>query len=542
MKRKSLVFLCFTLVLWAVFFVNACGKADVDKANIDKNEKNGESKTPKSSYMIYYGALNPDIIETAKQYELVILHPKMGNITREQVQEIRDSGTIVLGYIAIGEDLRTAGMTTEEMLLDKRFTEDKSGPRVDPRLPEETGLLDIPLLGSESMGGSGYASYYLDDNNFDGKPDFNPIFNCAFTNVGDPSWYKVLDEMKIDGKDKTPGIREILSDDYGRGLGCDGLFLDTVDTCAPNSYTDDSSPNKTKFEWTAPGFKSFVKNLKSHYPEKLVLQNRGLFFYNPQLPHYKYAPGEEIDYVMFESYRLDSTQTVLFNENFHADNKYNYAPKLIAEAGRPNGFEILSLGYAEGPDEYELKDTLVGKSDVGLDILMEDINQTQNIAGFTHYITDGGVTLVNDFVITHEEKNDTSAPVWSSTYNDSTEWPPHEPKARIGIQEVQPVQNGMIVRWDVAFDRNNVIYTLYYQKEPFDFENDPNLDGAESMDLVPEMGEGYDNGTGSNVYPYQATVLKLEEGQEYYFIIRARDDSPGSNEEKNTTVLSGTVQ
>ena len=41
----------------------------------------------KQSYMIYYGVLNEDIIEEAKQYEVVIIHPKMGNITREQVQE-----------------------------------------------------------------------------------------------------------------------------------------------------------------------------------------------------------------------------------------------------------------------------------------------------------------------------------------------------------------------------------------------------------------------------------------------------------------------
>lgn len=59
-------------------------------------------------YMIYYGALDDDIIEKAKQYEIVIVHPGFGNITRAQVQEIQAGGTMVFGYISVGEDLRTA--------------------------------------------------------------------------------------------------------------------------------------------------------------------------------------------------------------------------------------------------------------------------------------------------------------------------------------------------------------------------------------------------------------------------------------------------
>lgn len=493
----------------------------------------------KSSYMIYYGALNQSIINEAKQYEVVILHPKMGNITRDQIQQIRASGTIVLGYIAIGEDLRTAGMTPEQMLADSRFTGDGSGPRVDPRPAGTTSLDGIDLKGKASPGGSGYASYFLDDNNFDGKPDINPIFNCAFTNIGDPTWFDALDQMTIDGNDRIPGIREILTDDYGRGLGCDGLFLDTIDTCAPNIYTDDNSPNKTKFEWTAAGVRDFTKRLKEKYPDKLVLQNRGIFFYNPQLPHYKYNPREYVDYVMYESYHLDSNSTVLFYEGYSADNRYNYMPRLAAEAARPDGFQVLSLGYAEGPEEYHLKETLLGTSEVGLDVLMEDMNLAQEEAGFMHYITDGGVVLVNDFVINHESKEDVTAPTWGNTYNPSTAWPPEAPTPRVGIQQVVPVNSGVIVRWDVALDRNHVDYVLYYQTKPFDFKKDPNLENSESMILVPEVGEGYENGVGPKVYPYQATIDGLESGKTYYFLIRARDNSENQNEETNTVTLKG---
>ena len=108
-------------------------------------------------------------------------------------------------------------------------------------------------MGNPSPAGTGYASYYLDDNNHDGKPDINPIFNCAFTYIGDPAWFEVLDNMTMDGEDQVPGLKEILSDDYGRSLGCDGVFLDTIDTAAPNRYTNETSYNMTRFEWTGTG-------------------------------------------------------------------------------------------------------------------------------------------------------------------------------------------------------------------------------------------------------------------------------------------------
>ncbi len=495
----------------------------------------------KNSYMIYYGVLDDNIIETAKNYEVVILHPKMGDLTRDQVQEIRSSGTIVLGYISIGEDLRTAGMTPEEMLKDKRFTGDGSGPRVDPRPAGTTALDDVDISGLPSTGGTGYASYFLDDNNFDGKPDINPIFNCAFTNIGDPTWYDALNQMTIDGKDQIPGIREILTDEYGRGLGCDGLFLDTIDTCAPNIYTDDNSPNKTKFEWTAPGVAEFTKHLKEDYPDKLVLQNRGIFFYNPVLPHYKCNPRTYVDYVMYESYHLDSNSGTLYFEGYANDNRYNYAPRLVAEASRPDGFQVLSLGYAEGPEEYHLKETLLGNSEAGLDVLKEDMSVAEE-AGFMHYITDGGVVLVNDFVIKHEEKYDDDDPIWTSTYNASTAWPPEAPEPRVGIQKVEAIEGGAIVSWDVALDKNHVTYVLYYQTEPFDFKKDPHLKNAESLELVPEVGEGYADGVGPNVYPYQATVEGLESKKKYYFLIRARDNSESKNEEDNTVVLDAKIK
>lgn len=501
-----------------------------------QGEKKDWAKEGHPSYMVYYGELNEELIVEAGRYDIAIVHPNGGNITREQVQRIQDSGTCVLGYLSVGEDLRTAGMTPEEMKEDSRFTGDKTGPRTDPRKEGDDSLDNVDLSGSASPEGDGYASYYLDDNDYDGKPDFNPNFGCAYTNIGDPVWYDELNNMMMDGMDGIPGIREILTVDYGRGLGCDGLFLDTIDTCAPNIYTGDADPARTRFEWTAPGVVDFIERLKEEYADKYVLQNRGLFFYNYNLPHFDYAPGKYIDFLLYESYMLDSSSEVLYHEGYFQENKNVYAPKITAEANRPAGFRVLSLGYAEGPEEYRLKETLLGKSEAGLDILIEDMNQAQNEAGFSHYITDGALLMANDFVLEHEEETDLLPPVWSSVHNDSIY---DAPKPRVGIGQAEPVENGMIVRWDVAVDKSGVAYTLYYQKEPFDFDEDADLENAQKMELVPEVGEGYGYGAGEDTYPYQAAIRNLDAGETYYFVIRAKDYSAAGNEEKNTEMLSG---
>lgn len=535
MKRKKAVWLRLVNVLLLAVLLLASAFRVSERLAV-KPQVEDLAGVPQLSYMIYYGALDEARIEQAKQYDLVILHPKIGDITRAQVKEIQSAGTRVLGYLSVGEDLRTAGMTPEQMLRDKRFVGDGKGPRVDPREPGSTSLEQESYWGDSSPGGLGYASYYLDDNDLDGRPDFNPGFGCAYTNIGSPVWYAVLRDMTMDGADGIPGIRELLTEDYGRGLGCDGLFLDTVDTCAPNSYTSDDSPGKTRYEWTAPGVSRLMEQLKIDHPSKYILQNRGLFFYNYQLPHFDYSPRQYVDFLMYESYMLDANTALLYVDTYFADNKNVYAPKISAEAGRPDGFRVLSLGYAEGPEEYQLKETLAGHSDAGRSILLEDMEQAQDQAGFSHYITDGSLTLANDFVLEHTNPEDASPPVWSSVHNPDVF---SEPVPRAGVGEVAPVKEGVVVRWDVAIDPSGVYYTLYYQKEPFDFAADPDLEGAAQMVLAPQQGEGYRYGAGPDTWPYQQTVEGLEAGETYYFVIRASDYSTERNEEKNRAVLTG---
>lgn len=529
--KKLAAFLLAVMMMTSVF--TSCGSDDENEDILDI------PVVKKPTYMIYYGVVDDDVVENAQEYDIAILHPRQGNLTRKQVEKIQSAGTKVLGYIAIGEDLRTAGRTPADMLADERFTGDGTGPKVDARTEEETSLAAADINGAASPGGSGYASYYLDDNDRDGKPDFNPYFTCAYTNIGDPQWYDVLDNMKFDGEDNVPGIKEILTTRYGRGLGCDGLFLDTVDTCAPNGYTSDEDPGRTRFEWTAPGVNAFMQRVKENYPDKLICQNRGLFFYNHLLEHYHYSPRQYVDYLFYESYMLDSNPTQLYNEGFFADNKFNQLPKLSVEASRPDGFTVLSLGYAEGPKEYGLKKALEGKKNDGVAILREEIAEAENVAGFSHYITDGNLTMINDFVKDNRIVEDDEEPKWSSVYNNSTKWPPHEPEARVGIISAEPVAGGAVVSWDVALDKTGVTYVLYYRDKPFDFAADPELKDSQQMILEPTVTQAYEQGQ-YDALPYQAEVTGLESGRTYYMVIRAIDQSEAHNAEKNTVYLTVT--
>jgi hypothetical protein len=498
--------------------------------------------------MLYYGAWDAEKIRVARQYPLVVLHPTQGNVTRAQVAAIQRGenpddpadDVLVLGYVSVGEDARTEHVSDEAMRLDPRFVGDGTGPRADG-----SALEGIDPLGLPSPAGTGYASWYLDDNDVDrngagdGRPDRNGVFGGCFVNAGDPAWFGVLEDMTRDGPDRVSGIREILSLDYGRGLGCDGLFLDTIDTAMPNAYTDPSSANPSEFEWTAPGFSRFLRRLREAYPRHVLLQNRGLAFLDPRHPHFRVTTRGSFDLLLFESYRLDNAR----DENnphpyFYPDNRHNVAPKLMAEANRSDGFRVLSLGYAEGPPDRMSSATLVGLSTLGLESLLEDIRVTQELAGFRHYLTDRPLEVFNTFVRDHAVWEDRVPPVWSSTFNENRtpEGIPAPPTPRVGLREVEPGAGSLTVRWDVALDMNRVRYALYLQTRPFDFAADPGLSAAERRVLTPGMGRGYPDGPAPGVYPYEATVTGLVSGRTYYLVLRAFDESPAANEERNEEV------
>jgi hypothetical protein len=506
-------------------------------------------------YIANYGPWDDSSFALAQHTQLVIAHPLNGDLHRQDIQRLQaganaddpSDDVLVLCYVSVGEDLRTHGVADDQLRGDPRFVGDGTGPRMDPRGPNANGgsLAGVDPKGVPSNGGTGYASFYLDDNDVrnsanhvgNGIPDRNQIFGALFVNAGDPAWYPIVDAMTMDGPDHLAGLREVLTADTGRGLDCDGVFLDTIDTAAPDSYTDASSPNESKYEWTAPGFGTFIRQVHQAYPNKLVLQNRGLFFFDPRRDQYPYNARGAVDLVLFESFRLNSNTWEQWSPTEYPDNMYNVAPRLMAEANRPDGFRVLSLGYAEGPGLSTA--TLTGASNEGIDSLNEDIHVTQEVNGFRHYLTDAPVRLVNDFVAKNSDLTDHQAPVWSSTYQDHDVSPAVAATPRVGIQKASGSNGQITVWWDVALDMNRVSYILYAQPQPFD-PGKASLDGASRFTLMPSVPSDYVQGVGPDRYPYQATVSGFTPGQTQYLIIRAVDQSPAQNEETNTVTLTAT--
>ena len=531
------------------------GPADVTKTPAPDSVRGRAARL--DSYLVNYGPWTDEAVTLARRHDLVIAHPSSGRLTADLVARLRGGPvtsrpgpdhTLVVCYVSIGEDLRTSFVTDDEARRNPRFAGDRSGPRVDPRLGRGRGhpLDGIDARGAPSPGGSGYASFYLDDNSLsrnatgDGVPDRNPGSGAYYVNAGDPKWFDALDQMTLDSSDAVAGFKEILTTDHGRRLGCDGIFLDTVDTAAPNHYTEADAPNMTRFEWTGPGLSKLVAKLRRAYPDKVIVQNRGLFYLDNRQPHYAVTTRGSIDLLLFESYRLDASREREYDPYTHADNRFNVAPRLMAEANRPDGFRVLSLGYAEGPPERVSHGALLGTSEVGKESLLEDI-RVADAAGFRHAISDVNLTLVNSFVLDHHDPDDRSPPVWTSTFNDNARgWPeiPGPPTPRVGVQEVVSGPGRLTVRWDVALDRHSVRYALYYQTLPFDFAADPALAEARRVVPTPVVPAEYRAGQ-AGAYPYEATIKGLERGKAYYLLVRAFDASAAQNEEANTVVGFG---
>jgi hypothetical protein len=506
-----------------------------------------------ANYMIYYGSWTDVQIDEVKQkYQLVILDTGKG-ITPEQIQRLRagsdrhdaSKGVVVLGYISVGEDSRTHGLTADQMKQDPRFVLDGTGPSVDPRLNgpyPDGGVLptDLNILGKPTNGG--FAPFYVNDNfvvdkvGAAGVPDFNKNFGGAFVNPGHPEWLKALAAMTFK-TDKVSGLKEILTADYGAGFNCDGLFMDTLDTAAPNSFTNGTSGNPSEFEWVAKGTQQLVKNIRSMFPTKFLLANRGLTFFHPDFQAYQFTLRGSVDFVMYESFRLDSNATEWFNEAYFNDNKYNFGQKLLAEADRSDGFRVLSLGYAEGPEGELAKKALHGEKNSAAQQLLDDIKVTSDL-GMLHYLTNAGITDINSFVLDNLSKSD-QPPSWGSTKTPLYGKP--FDASREGLQKVIKRGKDVFVQWDVAHAMARPItYSLYIKADkPFDFKQD--IEGrSKRIELaLGTPANYYGIGDRTERYPYEAKVEGLSSGKTYYLLLRAKNaEGKYETNEKSSKIVA----
>jgi hypothetical protein len=469
-------------------------------------------------YLIYYGNWTAAQVDYARtNYHLVIIHPA-SNITSNEIATIKRgkdniAGTaddvLVLAYLSIGEDDRTGAP----------FAGDRMGPRVDPRASENDPLSGITnALGLASAGGTNYASYYLNGpGNQTGKPDENSTFGSYYVNAGAPAWWTVLQTMTkaVSGQS---GLGEILTTNVGNALNCDGVFLDTVDTAAPDAWG-------TPYEWTAPGMQGLIHSIHTNYPGKLLMANRGLFFFDPNLKTYPYNIRPFVDMVMFESYYSDSSTNDI-SLSF-PDNKYDFAPKLNAEAGRPDGFNIFAVDYDHTPAPPAAT-------------VNQDYIECLGIQGWPLYRTNPDLdeALQTNAAAWLATNVDVQAPVWDSTAATG----PTLPTPRVGVQEVVATNGSATVYWDVARDQTGpVTYNIYYSTG-----GTVNFATATKMaHVIPGMPANYNypTGTGPGIFPYCYTVSGLENGLTYAFAVRAQDGCSPPHEDTNTvsiTAVAGT--
>jgi hypothetical protein len=463
-------------------------------------------------YLIYYGNWDSNKLSFARDnFRLVILHPQ-SNIRSADIAALRrgpdnvpgtSDDVLVLAYLSAGEDDRAGAP----------FTGDGLGPRVDPRLSDSDSLTSVTnVLGAPSPGGTGYASYYLDNKSSpDGIPDRNPAFGSYYVNAGAPAWWNVLKNMTKATSGQS-GMDEILSTNVGNGFNCDGLFLDTIDTAAPNDWG-------TPYEWTAPGMQALIQRIHSNYPGKLLMANRGLFFFNPNLKTYPYTIRPYIDMVMFESYYSDSSTNGV--SPYFPDNKFDFAPKLNAEAGRLDGFNILALDYDHTP-----KPSWASVS--------QDYLECMGIQGWPLYRTNPSLDAAfnTNSAAWLATNLDTQPPIWDSTAAQG----PTPPKPRVGVQEAVPGDRSATVYWDVARDQTvPVWYNIYYSTG----EGLTNFATAARLSHVStDIPSAYRLGTGPGHYPYSCTVTGLQNRLTYFFGVRAEDSSSPPHEDTNLVTIA----
>ncbi|MFH1856153.1 MAG: endo alpha-1,4 polygalactosaminidase, partial [Candidatus Omnitrophota bacterium] len=189
-----------------------------------------------NNYVCYYAGGRTEDLAT---FDLVIIPSDL--YTPEEIAQIKDSGTVVIGYVSLGEDVR------------ELQTGDATGP-----------------ISSGILAYKGYASYYLDDNPKDGLPDQNSIWGGYFINAGNAIWQNYIINTIID---------EIIN-----VKNCDGVFLDTIGIVESPYYS-----------WSSPGMISMIAAIRKAYPNKyLIANNRGFSI--------MYDFEKYVNALMFESF------------------------------------------------------------------------------------------------------------------------------------------------------------------------------------------------------------------------------------------------
>ena len=282
------------------------------------------------------------------------------------------------------------------------------------------------------------------------------------------------------------------------------MFLDTIDTAAPDTWG-------TAYEWTSPGMQGLVQRIRTNYAGKVIMANRGLFFYDPNVKTYPYTLRPYVDMVMFESYYSDSSANPV-SLSF-PDNKYDFAPKINAEAGRPDGFSVLAVDYDHTPPQSAA-------------MVNQDYVECMGIQGWPLYRTNPDLDepLNTNAAAWLATNADTQPPAWDSTAAQG----PTPPVPRVGVQEVTAGDQSATVYWDVARDQTEPVrYNVYYSSGmAMSFQT-----ATKMTHVAPAIPTNYTVATGPGIYPYACSVSGLANGMTYFFAVRAEDSASPPHED-----------
>lgn len=494
--------------------------------------------TSDSTFTIYYGddyytntagnesipanwQINWTTINYLRNFDVVVLQPNQPHCTPEIIQLIQTDGTndyvdYVLGYISIGEDF-----------INDAIESPMSG----------TGMVELDSNGDfVPVAGSTIASFYMDvetqtvtpaigtnqtitsattTNAYapDGEPDLNTVFLGYMVNP-DANWRYVIDNMRIGGNTAVPertlkaGLTQLAGTrdssalrDRTTNFGFDGFFLDTIDTAGPYS-------GATWYPWTASEMQETVKYISDNYPNHTVYANRGAFFYtaglqSPDTGEYStdFNIRPYVNAFLFESFRYDSDVSNTGVSPFYNENRYNVAPKVMAEANRPDGFTPFSL-------EYESGRTGIVDDAFNVDVLE---------FGYTAYYTEGRSLDTFDYDFYFKlPAIDYLAPTWDSTA--SVNYNTVNSNPRIGVQRVVPGSaiGSATVQWDVAIDQS---YPITYDILVLNLST--NVTTTYSNVAFEADPDWYQDP--NNNYANQYTISGLTVGQDYNFRVQAKD-------------------
>ncbi|WP_157950848.1 putative glycoside hydrolase [Peribacillus acanthi] len=162
------------------------------------------------NYTIYYGKVNEEILNKLSKMDMVIIEPH--EFTKEQIQILREKGTIVLGYISLME-------------LEKWNTD------FVQKVIEE----DYYYRNNEKIYIEKWDTYIMDISN----PHYQQL---------------LIDEIQVEIVDK----------------GLDGVFFDTIGDIDDYFSKEPAAQKKLR-----DSYLQLLKSIKQTNPEKILVQNWG---------------------------------------------------------------------------------------------------------------------------------------------------------------------------------------------------------------------------------------------------------------------------